>query len=226
MAKIDVVFEDNHLIAINKKGGDLSQKDKSNDDSLIEHIKLYIKEKFKKPGDVFLGSIHRLDRPTSGVIVYARTSKALTRMTKLFRDNDIKKSYFALVEGRPPDLSGYLKDYLKKDPIKNKSYIAKKGAANAKLAELKYEFIREVDNRYLIKLDLMTGRHHQIRVQLANIGCRIVGDLKYGYGTPNADKSICLHCSEIVFVHPVKKVEIRISARVPKIPEWKGVKGY
>lgn len=221
--EIDVIFEDNHLIAVNKRGGDLSQKDNTNDPSLIEKIKSYIKIKYEKPGDVFLGSIHRLDRPTSGAIIYARTSKGLSRMTMLFKEKKVSKTYLALVDRNPPKHSDRLSNYLYKDVKKNKSFVALKSQAGAKLAELRYEVLQQIDKKYLLKIELFTGRHHQIRVQLANIGCRIIGDLKYGFQTANDDKSICLHCSEISFIHPVTKIPTRITAALPKSKEWQNV---
>jgi 23S rRNA pseudouridine1911/1915/1917 synthase len=221
--EIDVIFEDNHLIAVNKRGGDLSQKDNTNDPSLIEKIKSYIKLKYEKPGEVFLGSIHRLDRPTSGAIIYARTSKGLTRMTKLFKEKKIQKSYLALVDKNPPNHTARLSNYLIKDAKKNKSSVTTKDKPGAKFAELTYHVLQNIGKHYLLKIELHTGRHHQIRVQLASMGCRIVGDLKYGYPTPNKDKSICLHCSEISFIHPVTLLPVRITAALPKISEWQKV---
>lgn len=219
--RLDVIYEDNHLIAVNKRAGDLSQRDQTMDDSLIEKLKSYIKIKYKKPGEVFLGSIHRLDRPTSGVIIYARTSKGLSRMTQLFKEKKVDKSYIAIVDKSPPAHQAKLSNYLLKDKRKNKSFVSQKNTPNAKLAELEYEILREFDHKSLLKITLLTGRHHQIRTQLSNIGCKIVGDLKYGFPIPNEDKSICLHCNELSFIHPVTKLPVRITAAFPKLPIWK-----
>lgn len=221
MKKIEVIYEDNHLIAINKKGGDLSQRDNEGEDSLIEHTKSYIKKKYDKPGNVFLGTIHRLDRPTSGAIIYARTSKALGRMNELFKSKNVDKVYLALVDNRPPQIEGELIHYLAKNTKKNKSFVSKQGIDGSKKAHLKYELLGEYGDAFLMRLTLYTGRHHQIRVQLRTIGCTIIGDLKYGYEVPNKDKSICLHCREMSFVHPVSKESILIKADIPSIPEWK-----
>ncbi len=221
---IVVIFEDNHLLAVNKRAGDLSQKDRTDDDSLIEKIKAYIKKKYEKPGEVFLGSIHRLDRPTSGVIIYARTSKALSRMHEVFRKKALTKKYLALVSHRPPQLAGDLEHHLMKDKKKNKSFVTNPKNKDGKLASLSYRLLREVEKHHLLEVILHTGRHHQIRSQLSHIGCRIVGDMKYGYPDPNKDKSICLHCSEVSFVHPVNKEVVRITAHVPRIPEWSGIR--
>lgn len=218
--EVDVIFEDNHLIAVNKRSGDLSQKDSTNDPSLIEKIKSYIKIKYRKPGDVFLGSIHRLDRPTSGAIIYARTSKGLSRMTALFKEKKINKTYLVLVDKSPPRQNDDLVNYLVKDSSKNKSFVTSKNTLRSKKAVLRYEVLQKISNKYLLKIELFTGRHHQIRAQLAHIGCAIIGDLKYGYKTPNEDQSICLHCSEISFVHPVSKEDVRITASLPKTKAW------
>ncbi len=221
--KLEVIYEDNHLIAINKKGGDLSQKDQTGDDSLIEKVKSYIKINYNKPGNVFLGSIHRLDRPTSGVIVFARTSKALERMHRLFKARETSKKYLVLVNKRPQNLEGILEDYLRKDKKKNKSFVCSKNDRDAKSAILTYRLLQEVGNHFLLEVSLFTGRHHQIRAQLANTDLKIVGDLKYGYHKANVDKSICLHCVSLGFVHPVTKKELHIVAPLPDIPEWSGV---
>lgn len=221
MSKVNVIYEDNHLIAVNKRAGDLTQKDKTGDLSLIEYVKSYIKKKYNKPGDVFLGSIHRLDRPTTGIVIFAKTSKALTRMNALFKNKKVQKTYLALVDRRPSEPKGKLENFLLKNPTKNKSFVTNSSKAKAKLAILEYELIKEVNGKFLLKVSLETGRHHQIRVQLANIGCRIIGDLKYGHKLANQDKSICLHCSELSFVHPVKKEPLRLIASLPQAEEWR-----
>ncbi|WP_235298859.1 RluA family pseudouridine synthase [Portibacter marinus] len=218
-----IIYEDNHLIAVNKRGGELSQKDKTNDDSLIEKVKAYLKIKYNKPGEVYLGSIHRLDRPTSGVIIYARTSKALTRMNDIFKKRNLTKKYLALVNRKPPEIKAKLEHYLEKNHIKNKSFVTHSKNTNAKKAELEYEVLSEVNGAFVLSVNLLTGRHHQIRCQLAAIGCPIIGDLKYGHQKANSDKSICLHCSELSFTHPVKKELLLIRAKVPDIPEWRDV---
>ena len=220
MNKLKVIYEDNHLIAVNKRGGDLAQRDKTGDSSLLEHVKSYIKIKYNKPGEVFLGSFHRLDRPTSGTIIFARTSKGLSRMNELMKKNEIQKTYLALVDKRPSNISDTLVNHIRKDSSKNKSFVCKAKHPDAKVAKLDYEMIQEWEGKYLLRVNLYTGRHHQIRVQLNAIGCRIVGDLKYGYPLPNGDKSICLHCSEMAFIHPIQKKPIRITSKLPLIPEW------
>ena len=219
--KLIIIYEDNHLIAVNKKSGQLSQKDNTGDDSLIELLKEDIKIRFNKPGNVFVGAIHRLDRPVSGVIIFAKTSKGLERMNKLFKEKTIQKSYMALVNKMPAKEKDTLSNYLKKDPKRNKSFVVKKEQEGAKLASLKYQVVRRIGEKVLVKIDLLTGRHHQIRAQLSHIGCKIVGDLKYGYPSPNSDKSICLHCNSISFEHPVRKELVKIEADLPCIKEWK-----
>jgi len=214
---IDILYEDNHLIAVNKRSGDITQGDKTGDVPLSDHIKKYIKKKYKKEGDVFLGTIHRLDRPTSGVIVFARTSKALKRMNEQFRNNKVQKTYWAIVNNAPPNEHGTLKNYLKKNQKQNKSYIAKK---DGKKAILHYQFLKKLNNYSLLKIQLETGRHHQIRVQLANIGCIIKGDLKYGANRSNKDASIHLLARNIEFTHPVTKKKIQIIAPTPRDSIW------
>jgi len=214
---LDVLYEDNHLIAINKQSGDIVQGDKTGDTPLSDHVKQYIKKKYKKPGDVFLGTIHRLDRPTSGIILFARTSKALIRMNEQFRTNKVQKTYWAIVNNSPPKKSGTLHNYLKKNQRNNKSYITKDDGKNA---ILHYQIIKKLDNYYLLKIKPETGRHHQIRVQLANIGCNIKGDLKYGAERSNKNASIHLLAREIEFIHPVKNEKIQITAPAPKDSLW------
>ena len=215
---LEILYEDNHLIAVNKKSGDIVQGDKTGDKPLSDYIKKYIKEKYHKAGQVFLGTIHRLDRPTSGVVIFARTSKALSRMNKLFKEQKIKKTYWAIVENHPPKKNDILNNYLKKNNKQNKSYIS--NSIVGKNAILKYELVKKLDNYYLLEITPNTGRHHQIRAQLANIGCIIVGDLKYGAKRSNKDGSINLFAKKIKFIHPIKKKEIIISSPKPKSNIW------
>lgn len=225
MDRLQVIYEDNHLIAVNKPAGVLVQGDSTEDVPLSDYVKDYIKVRYNKPGDVFLGVIHRLDRPVSGVVVFARTSKALGRMNRLFQERDIKKTYLAITAERPEPITGRLTHYIAKDRQRN---IAKtfdqpsrrSEAAGAKLSELDYEMIGEIGNYILLRVFPQTGRPHQIRVQLASIGCPILGDVKYGFSRPNEDASIHLHCRELSFVHPVKKESVRITAALPNDPVW------
>tara|TARA_B100002052_G_scaffold126803_1_gene116377 strand:- start:130795 stop:131517 length:723 start_codon:yes stop_codon:yes gene_type:complete len=215
----EILFEDNHLIAINKKPGDITQADKTGDLPLSHYVKIYIKKKYKKPGNVFLGTIHRLDRPTSGVIIFAKTSKALTRMNKKFRENNIQKTYWALVEKPPPKKSGSIENYLKKNQKLNKSYISNK--EQGKHALLKYKILNKLNKYYHLEISPKTGRHHQIRVQLSNINCIIKGDLKYGAKRSNDDGSICLFAYKIKFTHPVTNKKIEIKANIPDSKIWR-----
>lgn len=211
-----VLYEDNHIIAVNKSCKELVQGDKTGDVTLIDLVKQYIKEKYMKPGEVFLGLPHRLDRPTSGVVLFARTSKALTRLNELFRSHtDVKKTYWAVVRNAPKQESGRLEHYLYKNEKQNKSYVCAADRKGAKKAVLNYRTVAHSDNYYLLEVELETGRHHQIRCQLAHIGCPIRGDLKYGYSRSNADGGISLHARSISFVHPVSKLPISIEAPVP-----------
>jgi 23S rRNA pseudouridine1911/1915/1917 synthase len=215
---LEVLYEDNHLIAINKKSGDIVQGDKTGDPPLSDFVKAYIKKKYNKPGEVFLGTIHRLDRPTSGIVLYARTSKALTRMNEQFRNKEAQKTYWAVVENAPPNTSGTLESYLQKNQKKNKSYITK--GADGKHAILDFKLLKKLDNFYHLEIKPKTGRHHQIRVQLANIGCIIKGDLKYGAKRSNKDASIHLLAQKLEFLHPVKKEPVSITAPAPKDSVW------
>lgn len=217
-----VLYEDNHLIIINKKAGEITQGDKTGDLPLPEKVKLFLKEKYNKPGDVFLGVIHRLDRPTSGIVVFAKTSKALSRMNKMFQEKSIQKTYWAIVEQKPSIKQNELIDYLQKNEKQNKSYVVKQGQNKSiKKAILSYQLIRSSDKYHLIEVLPKTGRHHQIRVQLANIGSIIKGDLKYGAKRSNKDGSICLHARRIEFIHPVSKELIDVTAPVPNESLWK-----
>ena len=215
---LEVLYEDNHIIAINKKSGDIVQGDKTGDTPLSDFVKAYIKKKYNKPGEVFLGTIHRLDRPTSGVVLYARTSKALTRMNEQFREKQVQKTYWAVVDNAPANDSGTLENYLLKNQKQNKSYVTK--AADAKHAVLDFRLLKKLDNFFHLEIKPKTGRHHQIRVQLAHIGCIIKGDLKYGAKRSNKNASIHLLAQKLEFLHPVKKESITIVAPAPKDSIW------
>ena len=218
---MDILFEDNHLLIINKRPGELSQLDKTGDNSILEKYKLYLKKKHNKKGNVFLGLVNRLDRPTSGVLILAKTSKALSRMNKMLVERKILKKYLAIVEKKPIRKKNTLINFLKKNQKQNKSYIVDQTTKDSKKAILHYTTLKELDNYSLLEISLETGRHHQIRVQLSNIGCFIKGDLKYGSKRSNSDKSICLHANEISFIHPVSKNEIKIKANTPQNNIWK-----
>jgi 23S rRNA pseudouridine1911/1915/1917 synthase len=218
---LTVLYEDNHLLAINKTAGTLVQGDATGDKPLVDICKDYIKEKYKKPGDVFLGVVHRLDRPVSGVVVFARTSKSLERMNELFRNRETKKIYWALVDKKPPNQQGTLIHWLVKDEKKNKTTAYKKEHAEGQRSELSYKINEQKSGLFLLEVNPITGRPHQIRVQLASMGCPIVGDLKYGFSTANEDASICLHARQLHFIHPVKKEPITITASLPKNHFWK-----
>lgn len=216
-----VLYEDNHIIAVNKTCNEIVQGDKTGDTPLSETVKAYIKEKYNKPGEVFLGVTHRLDRPTSGVVLFARTSKALTRLNEMFKSHEqIKKTYWAIVQGAPKVPEARLENWLIRNEQQNKSYIAKPNANNAKAAILNYKTLVRGENYTLLEIDLETGRHHQIRCQLAAIGCPVKGDLKYGAKRSNPDGGICLHARKIEFIHPVSKQEICITAPVPNDSLW------
>lgn len=213
---MQILYEDNHIIAVNKAPGEIVQGDKTGDKPLSEILKEYIKTKYNKPGEVFLGVPHRLDRPTSGVVLFARTSKALTRLNEMFKGHEaMHKTYWAIVQGEPKLPEARLENYLVRNEAQNKSYIAKPGAKEAKQAILTYRTLARGDHYTLLEVELLTGRHHQIRCQLAAIGCPIKGDLKYGAKRSNPDGSISLHARQITFVHPVRKEEITITAPVP-----------
>lgn len=215
-----VLYEDNHLLIVNKAAGILVQGDRTGDTPLSEHCKKYIKEKYQKPGDVFLGVVHRLDRPVSGVVVLARTSKALERMNALFRDKETTKTYWAVSAHKPPQAEGTLIHWLLKDDKKNKTTVFKKETTGTLRAELNYRMIAGNNGLYLLEVNPITGRPHQIRVQLASMGCPIKGDVKYGDSSPNEDGSICLHARRLEFLHPVKKEPVSVTAPLPEIPEW------
>ena len=216
-----ILYEDNHIIVVNKTCNEIVQGDKTGDTPLSETVKEYIKVKYNKPGEVFLGVTHRLDRPTSGVVLFARTSKALTRLNAMFQSHEqIKKTYWAIVQGAPKVPEARLENWLIRNEAQNKSYIAKPNANNAKKAILNYRTLVRGENYTLLEVDLETGRHHQIRCQLAAIGCPVKGDLKYGARRSNPDGGICLHARQIEFIHPVSKQNICITAPVPNDSLW------
>lgn len=217
-----VVYEDNHLIIVNKTASEIVQGDKTGDTPLSETVKQYIKEKYAKPGNVFLGVVHRLDRPVSGLVVFAKTSKALARLNEMFRNSEVKKTYWAIVKQRPPQDEGELVNYLVRNEKQNKSYAYDKEVKNSKKAVLHYRLIGHSQNYFLLEVDLKTGRHHQIRCQLAKMGCPIKGDLKYGFARSNPDGSICLHAHRVKFVHPVSKELIDVIAPLPSGNLWNG----
>jgi len=217
---LQVLFEDNHILIVNKRAGDITQGDKTRDKPLSEVVKEYVKDKYNKPGNVFIGTVHRLDRPTSGIIIFARTSKALERLNKMLRDKVIQKTYWAIVKNQPKVKTSTLTNFLKKDSKKNKSFVYKKEIEGSKKATLHFKVIQKLDNYSLLEVDLETGRHHQIRTQLSHIGSPIKGDLKYGFDRSNKDGSISLHARKINFVHPVTKEIITIIAPTPNDPIW------
>ncbi|MBO4230480.1 MAG: RNA pseudouridine synthase [Bacteroidales bacterium] len=219
-----ILHEDNHILVFNKVPGEIVQGDKTGDECLAETLKAYIAQRDSKPGKVFLGVPHRLDRPVSGIVIFAKTSKALSRLSEMFRTGDIHKTYWALCQEAPPEESGELVDYLVRNEKMNKSFTAKAGTPGAKEARLRYRLIGRTDRYYLLAVELLTGRHHQIRCQLSSIGCVIKGDLKYGASRSNPDGGICLHSREVRFVHPVKKEEVTLLAPPPF--SWKGIEPY
>ena len=216
----DILYEDNHLLIVNKPAGMLVQGDRTGDQSLIEHYKGYIKKKYNKPGAAFLGLVHRIDRPVSGAVALAKTSKALERMNKLFQKREFHKTYCAIVKNSPPEASGQLIHWLNKDPKANKSKAHNSDKKGGQKAELEYEIIGKSNGYYILKINPLTGRPHQIRVQLASIGCPIRGDLKYGFKKANEDGNINLHAIKQRFVHPVKQEVMEIVAPVPRDNFW------
>ena len=219
-----VLYEDNHIIAVNKTCNEIVQGDKTGDTPLSEIVKAYIKDKYNKPGEVFLGVTHRLDRPTSGVVLFARTSKALTRLNEMFKSHEqIQKTYWAIVQNAPKQPQARLENWLVRNEKQNKSYVASPNAKDAKLAILTYTTIATSEHYTLLEIQLETGRHHQIRCQLAAIGCPIKGDLKYGAKRSNPDGGISLHARKIAFIHPVSKQEICITAPVPNDKLWRAI---
>lgn len=215
-----ILFEDNHLIVVNKLPSEIVQGDKTGDVSLLDDVKAYIKEKYDKPGNVFAGLVHRIDRPVSGAIIFAKTSKALSRMTQMVKKRNFQKIYLALVKNRPPKEADVLENHLVKNEKLNKSFVTAASTKEAKLARLSYRIVGKSDRYYLLEIELFTGRHHQIRCQLAHIGCPIKGDLKYGYPRSNPDASISLHAYRISFEHPVQKQQITIVAPPPETKIW------
>jgi len=220
----EILYEDNHIIAVNKRSSDLSQGDKTGDSSLDTEVKKYLAQKYKKPGDVFLGIVHRLDRPVSGVILYARTSKALARLNEMFRSTQVKKIYLALVRERPPGDEETITHFLKKNEKQNKTFVYDQEVKGSKEASLSYRIAGRSDRYYLLEVELHSGRHHQIRAQLAKIGCPIKGDLKYGFARSNEDGGISLIARRIEFIHPVKREKIVITAPFPKGDIWDAFK--
>lgn len=220
---MEVVYEDNHIIIVNKKSGEIVQGDKTGDTPLSETVKQWIKEKYAKPGNVFCGVVHRLDRPVFGLVVFAKTSKALARMNEMFRNGDVHKTYWAITKNRPPKDEDTLVHYITSTERNNKSYASTVEKPGAQKAVLKYRVISQSDNYYLIEVKLLTGRKHQIRVQLAAIGCPIKGDLKYGAKRSNPDGSISLLARNVTFVHPVSKQDICVTAPVPDDNLWKAL---
>ena len=217
---LQVLYEDNHLIAINKRAGDIVQGDKTGDTPLSEVVKNYLKHKYNKPGNVYLGVAHRLDRPTTGIVVFAKTSKALPRLNKLFAEKDAKKTYWAVVKKMPQKEEDTLIHWLKRNPKQNKSYANIKEVPDSKKAILDYKLIKKLDRHVLLEINLKTGRHHQIRSQLSAIGCPIRGDLKYGADRSNKDGSIHLHARSLSFIHPVKKELLQLVAPPPTESVW------
>ena len=217
---MDIVFEDNHILIINKKAGQLSQSDKTGDISVLDLCKSYIKKKYNKNGNVFLGLVNRIDRPTSGLLILAKTSKCLERMNEILRLREIKKTYIAIIEKGFINNSGKLVDYLKKNKKKNKSYVVNNKIKGSKKSILTYHQIKKLNNYYVIKVNIKTGRHHQIRAQLSNINCPIKGDVKYGAKRANNDYSICLHSHNLEFIHPITKKELKIEAKLPDSKIW------
>lgn len=215
-----VLYEDNHVIVISKNASDIVQGDKTGDETLPDKIKQFLKEKYDKPGNVFCGVVHRLDRPTSGVVVFAKTSKALTRLNEQFREKETNKIYWAIVEHKPEKNTGHLENFLRKNEKQNKSYVVQEGTKEAKKAILNYKVLRSSEKYHLLEISLETGRHHQIRTQLAHIGCCIKGDVKYGAKRSNPDGSISLHARSLTFEHPTTKEQISITAPVPQESLW------
>jgi 23S rRNA pseudouridine1911/1915/1917 synthase len=223
-SNLQVLHEDNHIIVINKRVGDLVQGDKTGDKPLSEIVKEFIKEKYNKPGEVFLGVVHRLDRPTTGIVVFAKTSKALTRLNELFSKRETQKTYWAVVKNKPPKSEDNLVHFLKRNEKSNSSKAHIKEVPNSKRASLDYKIIKELNNYFALEINLHTGRHHQIRSQLSAIGCPIKGDLKYGFDRSNPDGGIHLHAQKLAFIHPVSKDELVLLAPTPNEVIWNSIK--
>ncbi len=222
-SNLQILHEDNHIIVINKRVGDIVQGDKTGDKPLSDIVKEYIKDKYNKPGDVFLGVVHRLDRPTTGIVVFARTSKALERLNKMFSERETQKTYWAVVKNKPPKTEDKLVHFLKRNEKNNTSKAHSKEVPESKIASLDYQIIKELNNYFVLEINLHTGRHHQIRAQLQAIGCPIKGDLKYGFDRSNPDGGIHLHARKLAFVHPVSKENIEIIAPTPSDSIWKSI---
>ena len=218
-----VLYEDNHIIVVNKSASEIVQGDKTGDVPLSDMVKAYLKDKYQKPGNVFVGVTHRLDRPVSGLVVFAKTSKALSRLNEMFRVGQVQKTYWAIVKNEPKQSEAELVHWLVRNEKQNKSYVCRPGSArkDAKLAKLNYRQVGRTDRYWLVEVELLTGRHHQIRCQLSNLGCPIKGDLKYGSPRSNPDGGISLHARSITFIHPVRKEEMTVTAPIPST--WKGV---
>lgn len=217
-----ILYEDNHILIVNKKVGEITQGDKTGDECLTDIYKAFIARRDSKPGKVFLGLPHRLDRPVSGICLLAKTSKALERLDEMFRTSQVHKTYWALCCGKPAEPEGHLEDWLVRNEKQNKTFVTSAGHPGAKLAKLNYRYLYSTDRYHLIEVELLTGRHHQIRCQLSNMGCVIKGDLKYGAPRSNPDGGISLHSHSVTFVHPVKKEEMTVTAPCP--PDWKGLR--
>lgn len=220
---LQVLHEDNHIIVVNKRVGDIVQGDKTGDKPLSEVVKEYIKEKYNKPGEVFLGVVHRLDRPTTGIVVFARTSKALTRLNEMFSNRETQKTYWAVVKNKPAKDKDNLVHFLKRNEKNNTSKAHLKEVPESKKASLDYTIIKTLDNYFVLEINLHTGRHHQIRAQLTAMGSPIKGDLKYGFDRSNPDGGIHLHARKLVFIHPVSKENIEITAPTPKDAIWNSI---
>lgn len=224
MKAFDVIYEDNHIIVVNKASGILVQGDKTGDEPLSELVREYIRIKYKKPGNVFCGVVHRIDRPVSGLVILARTSKGLERMTKLFQEKKISKTYYALVENRPEQEEGRLIHWLVKDTRKNFTHAHEREVKNSKISDLAYKLTGKVSQQYLLEVKPGSGRPHQIRAQLAKMGCPIKGDVKYGFPNKNKDGNIHLHAHKLVFTHPIRKEPLTLTAPLPKDQVWQQVK--
>jgi 23S rRNA pseudouridine1911/1915/1917 synthase len=222
----DILYEDNHLISINKKAGDIVQMDETGDMPLDDQVRAYLAAKYNKPNSAFLGVVHRLDRPVSGVILFAKTSKALERVNNLFKNREVKKTYWAVVRNKPEKASGTLVHWLIKNPQRNVVTYYNKEVTGSQRAELSYRLLGELNGYYLIEVDPLTGRSHQIRVQLSSMGCPIVGDNKYGYPRGSRKGSICLHARRLRFIHPVKKEPVDIFAKLPVDGFWEKFEGF
>ena len=223
-SNLQILHQDNHIIVVNKRVGDIVQGDKTGDKPLSEVVKEYNKDKYEKPGEVFLGVVHRLDRPTTGIVVFARTSKALTRLNELFSNRETQKTYWAVVKNKPPKTADTLVHFMKRNEKNNTSKAHSKEVPDSKMAKLDYKIICELDSYFVLEINLHTGRHHQIRAQLAAIGCPIKGDLKYGFDRSNPDGGIHLHARKLVLTHPVSKENLEIVAPTPNNVIWNAVK--